>query len=219
MKNVVTAPVPVHTSPPTSMYDLVNDSSCRASLTPAEWEGVTKEIPLKTFKKGTFLLKEGQVVTTCFSVIQGCVREFYLMDGEERTTEFYTEGDSLSAAASRSQGTPAKQYWECIETTTLSVFTYEKEKELYRRFPRLESLCRVEVEEKFAAYQEAMAIYVNSTPEERYLNLLKNRPDLLDRVPQYQLASYIGVKPESLSRIRGRIRTVSRENYQRKALA
>lgn len=214
MQNAATAFLPTPASSPTSVYDLQNDLSCRASLTPAEWEAITKDIPIKTFKKGSFLLKEGQVVTTCYSVFKGCVREFYLMDGEERTTEFYTEGDSLSAAASRIQGTPAKQYWECLEATTLSVFTYEKEKELYRRFPRLESLCRIEVEEKFAAYQQAMAIYMNSTPEERYLNLLKNRPDLLDRVPQYQLASYIGVKPESLSRIRGRIRAVSRQQYK-----
>lgn len=211
MKNGSTTLLPAPLAPPQTLNDLGHDLECCALLTPAERDAITPEIPIKTCQKGTFLLREGQVVTTCYSIIRGCVREYFLMDGEERTTEFYTEGDSLSAAPSRIQGTPARQYWECLETTTLTVLTHEKEKDFYRRFPRLESLCRIEMEQKFAAYQAAMALYINSTPEERYLNLLKTRPDLLDRVPQYQLASYIGVKPESLSRIRGRIRAVGRQ--------
>ncbi len=211
MKNGSTALLPAPVSPPQMLNNLAPDLQCGASLTPAEREAITRDVPLKTCKKGTFLLREGQVVTTCYSIISGCVREYYLMDGEEKTTEFFTEGESLYAAPSRIQGTPARQYWECIEDTTLTVMSHEKEQELYRRFPRLESMCRIEVEQKFAAYQAAMALYMNSTPEERYLHLLKTRPDLLDRVPQYQLASYIGVKPESLSRIRGRIRAVSRQ--------
>jgi len=204
MNNVKTS-FSENTSAPKSLHDMMNDIGCSTFLTQEEMHIITKDIPIKTFKKGTYLLREGQMATTCYTIFKGCVREFYLKDGEEKTTAFYTEGDSLSSGVSGVQRTPAKQYWECIEDTTLSVFTYEKEKELYRRFPRLESLCRMEVEEKFGAYQQTMAIYINSTPEERYLNLLKNRPDLLDRVPQYQLASYIGVKPESLSRIRRRI--------------
>jgi len=215
MKNVVMPPFPAHTPPPKSVEDLRNDLVSVGLLTSAEMQAIIQDIPVKTFEKGTLLLRAGQISTTCYSVIKGCVREFYLMDGEERTTEFYTEGNSLISTVGRMPGTPTKRYWECIEPATLSVYTYEKEKELYRRFPRLESFCRIEVEEKFSNYQEAMAIYMNSTPEERYLTLLKNRPDLLDRVPQYQLASYIGVKPESLSRIRGRIRAVSRQKYKR----
>ncbi len=211
MKSAIATLSPAKTTPLKSVEELMNDLSCSVSLTPAEQQAINQDIPVKTFKKGAYLLREGQIITTCYTVLRGCVREYYLMDGEEKTTEFYTEGHSLSAADSRIQGTPAMQYWECIEDTTLSVFTLEKEKELYRRFPRLESLCRIGVEKKFALFQQAMAIYMNSTPEERYMNLLKTRPDLLDRVPQYQLASYIGVKPESLSRIRGRLRTVGRD--------
>ena len=76
---------------------------------------------------------------------------------------------------------------------------------MYRLFPRIESLCRIETEKKLGQFRELMAFYLASSPEERYLNLLNTRPNLLTRVPQYQLASYLGVKPESLSRIRGRI--------------
>jgi len=83
--------------------------------------------------------------------------------------------------------------------------TQEDENELFRRFPRFERISRIALEEELGNYQEMLANFMMSSPEERYLKLLKNRPDLLDRVPHYQLASYLGVKPESLSRIRKRI--------------
>ena len=61
------------------------------------------------------------------------------------------------------------------------------------------------MESELSKYQEMLATYKTDTPEQRYLNILKFRPELIQRVPQHQLASYIGVKPESLSRIRKRI--------------
>jgi CRP-like cAMP-binding protein len=69
----------------------------------------------------------------------------------------------------------------------------------------METLNRMGVEMELQKNQEAFAQFIMLGPEERYLNLLNNRPDLLDRVPQYQLASYLGITPESLSRIRKRI--------------
>jgi len=83
--------------------------------------------------------------------------------------------------------------------------TQENELELFRRFPRFESLSRRALEEKLGNYQQMLANYIIKSPEERYIDLLENRPELLGRVPHYQLASYLGVKPESLSRIRKRI--------------
>ncbi len=76
---------------------------------------------------------------------------------------------------------------------------------MFQVFPHFESICRVAVEDELGKNQEKLASYIIKSPEERYLELLETRPDLLDRVPQYQLASYLGIKPESLSRIRKRI--------------
>ncbi len=193
-----------------SLLDSINEIRGAFAMSPEELQAIKDDFPIKMLKKGTFLLREGQVASKCFYIYKGLVREYYLMDGEARTTAFYMEGDSLSSYASRMYKTPAKHYWECMEETTVSICTENAEKELFRQFPRFESLCRIGVEELFSQYQETMALYMISSPEERYLHLLKNKPELLDRVPQYQLASYIGVKPESLSRIRGRIRMVSR---------
>jgi CRP-like cAMP-binding protein len=89
--------------------------------------------------------------------------------------------------------------------SSLVVGNREKEENLYRRFPKLETISRKVMEKVFAEQQEIMSSYVTDSPEQRYLKLLTSRPDLFQKIPQYQLASYIGVKPESLSRIRKRI--------------
>lgn len=170
-----------------------------------EIQRIVTEVPIKTLKKGSLLLREGQLVQACYYVFKGCVREYYLVDGEEKTSEFYLEGDSMSDDLSKIERKPSRKYWECLEDTTLSVFTHAQEEKMFHLFPRIESLCRIETEKKLGQFRELMAFYRAASPEERYLNLLQTRPNLLTRVPQYQLASYLGVKPESLSRIRGRI--------------
>jgi len=81
----------------------------------------------------------------------------------------------------------------------------EKTKEMYRRFPRFEKMCRIKSEEDITKFQEKFSRYISSSPEERYVHLLETRPELIDRVPQYHLATYLGMKPESLSRIRKRL--------------
>ena len=170
-----------------------------------EIQRIVAEVPIKTLKKGSLLLREGQIPQVCYYVFKGCVREYYLVDGEEKTSEFYLEGDSISDDLGKIERKPSRKYWECLEDTTLSVFTQGQEEKMFRLFPFMETLCRIETEKKFGQFRELMAFYLGSSPEERYLNLLQTRPNLLNRVPQYQLASYLGVKPESLSRIRGRI--------------
>ena len=184
---------------------LIQDLHVYTPLQAEEIQRVVAEVTIKTVKKGSFLLREGQIPQVCYHVFKGCVREYYLVDGEEKTSEFYLEGDSISDDLGKIERRPSRKYWECLEDTTLSVFTQAQEEKMYRLFPSIESLCRIETEKKLGQFRELMAFYLASSPEERYLNLLNTRPNLLTRVPQYQLASYLGVKPESLSRIRGRI--------------
>ncbi|MFK7814524.1 MAG: Crp/Fnr family transcriptional regulator [Maribacter sp.] len=162
-------------------------------------------ITIKTFKKGEHLLREGDISAKSYSIISGCVRQYYVVDGEEKTTFFYTEGQSIFAPNSNSERIPAKYYLSFVEYTTLSIITLENQKEMFKRFPKLESMSRMSLQEELHNYQEMLATYITTNPEERYLNLLKFKPELLNRVPQYQLASYLGVTPESLSRIRKRI--------------
>ena len=101
---------------------------------------------------------------------------------------------------------------ECVEDTTCSVTTYAQEEAMYHKFPRFQELCRLTTEIELSEYQDRFATFMISTPEQRYLNLLKNNKQLIQRVPQYQLASYLGITPESLSSIRKRILIANNAN-------
>lgn len=164
-------------------------------------------IVVKRVKKGDFLIKEGQPIKASYHVFKGCVREYYDKEGEEKTVAFYTAGESLTDDGNTVNKPPSKVSWECISECIVSVFTFEVEKEMYRRFPRLESICRMGIEKQYSNYKTAINLYLSSSPLERYENLVKTKPELFQLAPLYQIASYLGVKPESLSRIRGRMRS------------
>jgi CRP-like cAMP-binding protein len=159
---------------------------------------------IKNFKKGTILLKEGNISNECYFILKGCIRSYYKRDGEEITVEFYTEEQAVTPS-SYGKKIASEHYLECMEDTIASVGTPELEIEMFKKYPQLESLARVLGEIMMSKHQESFADFKMASPEERYLNLLKDRPDLLQRVPQNQIATYLGIKPESLSRIRKRI--------------
>lgn len=175
------------------------------SLNRDEVKAIYDSINVSSVKKGTILLKEGAICKECYTVLTGCVRQYAIKDGEEKTTAFFTEGQAVASFSSYINGTPSKHTLVCMEDCTLTVGTKEKELEMIAEFPKLEAIIRSEIEKNAGIAQEDMATFMTSNPEKRYLNLLDKRPDLLNRVPQHQIASYLGVTPESLSRIRKRI--------------
>lgn len=170
-----------------------------------EIEAITSKIELKEYVAGNVLLREGMVSTMSYFNLKGCVRLYYLVDGEEKTTYFYTEKQFITSLRSFTTNTPADHYLECVEDCTLALIPFEVEKELLNSFPKLETFARIHLEQELANYQEMLSNHIMSNPEQRYLGLLQNRPDLLKRAPLYQLASYLGIKAQSLSRIRNRI--------------
>jgi CRP-like cAMP-binding protein len=175
------------------------------ALTDKEIKDIADNIPVQTFTKGTILLKEGDTADKCFFVLKGCVRQYHLVEDEEQTTAFFTEEQAVVSFASYSQQLPSKHYWSCVEDSVLVVGSLDYEQEMYRKFPKLAAITRALMEQDFGKTQEELVTFITSSPEERYRKLLADRPDLLGRVPQHQIASYLGVTPESLSRIRKRI--------------
>ena len=168
-------------------------------------EAIVESTFIRSYKRGTVLLEEGKISNECYFVIKGCIRSYYIKDGNEITTDFFTEEQSVTPSA-YGKKTPSAYYLECVEDTVAGVGTPNAEIEFYQKYPQLESLTRVLAEAIMAGQQDTLAEFKMTSPEERYLQLQKKRPDLIQRVPQYQLASYLGVTPESLSRIRIRIR-------------
>jgi CRP-like cAMP-binding protein len=186
-------------------HKLINYFNQIIPLSEDEKNAILETLTIKSFKKGAILLKEGETSSEAYFVLEGCVRQFYIVDGEELTNNFFTEEQWVVAIKSISQGIPSDHFIDCCTDCQLVVGNRDKEEELYRRFPKLETISRKVMELVFAEQQEIMAAYLTESPEQRYLRLLKTRPNLFQILPQYQIASYIGVKPESLSRIRKRI--------------
>ncbi len=158
----------------------------------------------RSVKKGTILLKEGQKSQEEYFVLKGCIRKYYIIDGEEKTTAFFTEMEGMVPHCVTSK-TPSEYYISCLEDTILTVTNPDMGVEMNIKFPKFEIMCRKLSEELLAKQQINFDEFKTSSPEQRYLNLLQKRPDLIQRVPQHQLASYLGIKPQSLSRLRARI--------------
>lgn len=173
-------------------------------LTDEDKKALTAMLDTRIFPKGTVLLREGEVSTDGFFVLKGCVRQYYMVDGEERTTAFFTEEQWLSYSNDPFNPKPSTFSLACVEDTSV-VWCNGDSLENSALDPKFETLGRLITEKELGRVQEAFARFVVSSPEERYVELLKSRPTLLNRVPQHQLASYIGVTPESFSRIRKRI--------------
>ena len=155
-------------------------------------------------KKGTVLLKEGQKTQDSFFVLKGCIRVYYIIDGEEKTTAFYTEMDVLTPHCVINKA-PSEYFISCVEDSILTVSNSDMGVEMNRKFPKFDIMCRMLSEELLAKQRIDFDEFKTTSPEQRYLNLLQKRPDLIQRVPQHQLASYLGIKPQSLSRLRARI--------------
>ncbi len=158
----------------------------------------------RSVKKGTTLLEKGQRSKDSYFVLKGCIRVYYLIDGEEKTTAFYTEMDALTPPCVVSKA-PSEYFVSCVEDTILTVSNSDMEAEANSKFPKFEIMCRMLSEELLAKERIDFDEFKTSSPEQRYMNLLQKRPDLIQRVPQHQLASYLGIQPQSLSRLRSRI--------------
>ena len=187
------------------MQDILFDFISKyISLTNAEKSVLLSLDIFRSLKKGTTLLEQGQKSKDSYFVLKGCIRVFYVIDGEEKTTAFYTELDALTPHCVISKA-PSEYFIRCVEDSILLITNTDMTVEVNSKFPKFDAMCRMLSEELLAKRQMDFDEFKTSSPEQRYLNLLQKRPDLIQRVPQHQLASYLGIKPQSLSRLRARI--------------
>jgi len=159
---------------------------------------------VRSYPKGAILLREGELAREGYFILKGCMRSYVLKEGEDRTIDFFIEEDSVLPLG-YGQDLPSSHFLECLEDTVAVVGTPEEEERLLSEYPQLKEVCLAMSEVMAAKFQASLARYRTSSPEERYLDLLERRPDLPRRIPQYHIASYLGVQPESLSRIRKRL--------------
>ena len=181
---------------------LINEISY---LTPKEKDVMVEETIIEEYEKGAILLRQGQVPTKCFMVVEGCVREYTLRNGEEKTTGFFTEGDKITPHTYSEDGDPSEHFLECLEDSVITTSDRNFEKRLLKLLPRLAEVMPEFVVEELKKAKSEWTRFVTSSPEERYVHLMETRPSLFNRVAHHQIASYLGMQPQSLSRIRKRV--------------
>jgi len=176
------------------------------TLDDTEQAAILNEIKVAAFPKGTVLLRQGEAPRECFFVIKGCIRQYAVDEaGREITSNFYTEEQAVMMLDRHHADATSKYTYACVEDCELVVGDLSAEQAMYAKHGQLGHMTRRMIELNFASMQEEFAAFVASSPEERFASLLRRRPGLIDRVPQHQLASYLGMTPESLSRIKKRL--------------
>jgi CRP-like cAMP-binding protein len=171
----------------------------------SELEIIMPYFEKKKFKKKSILLEIGKVSNEVFYLINGCIRLYCEKDGEELSTYFFTENMFAGSYDSFLSRRPSKVAIETLEESEVLVLTHEAQEKLYEIFPKMNEFIRKAIEQRFVLLHDLFISYLLNSPEERYLTLIKDRPELLQRIPQHQIASFLGITPVSLSRIRNRV--------------
>jgi len=166
---------------------------------------IAENSTLQFYPAGHQLLREGQFAKHCYFVVKGLIRSYYLEDGEEKVMDFFSELSPITPV-SYTTGQSSTYYISCIEDSILSISDKNHSEEFFERLPGMKDIGLQVLTDMNAKQQLSFDDFKNLEPKERYEKLLETRPDLVNRVPQYMIASYLGIQPQSLSRIRKRIR-------------
>lgn len=174
-------------------------------LTKEEIEALGDLMTIKEVKKNSVIVAQGQVCNECFFVLKGCLRQYVCADGTEKTIAFYTEQQAVNFFTNQGSQTASDSILCSLEDTTLLIGDPENDQEFFTKFPKLADITRKMIEKDFGKTQHSFAKFIANSPEERYLHFMKENKDLLNRVPLHLIASYLGMTPVSLSRIRKRV--------------
>ncbi len=166
------------------------------------WLQVYRKIELK---KGEALVSPGQLVEHFYYVAQGCIYYYKLEDGEQKVLEFYTDDVFFTDLPAYVRGTPSNYYLKASENTVVYAIKKSDTEMSFSKSHQLERFGRLSMQEAFMKIFTRVERLSSRTNEERYLRLLEKRPDLFQRVPQYLIASYLGLTPVGLSKIRKRL--------------
>lgn len=187
------------------MFDTVKKNLSNLSLSPEELTTFLSFLTTKTIKKYDFFLKEGEVCNHVAFVNKGLVRFYFMKDEKEHISDFKLTGEWISNYGSFLSKEKSLFYIDAVEDTELFLLSYTDMQKMYDIGKTYERIGRLMVEQVFLRTINRHVSMLIHNPEERYVKLLEEKPYLFERVPLKQIASMLGIEPESLSRIRKRI--------------
>ena len=178
----------------------------KVALTETEWQRTIKSLEFQCARAGELLVREGEVCQRLYFANKGFIRFFVLDDNGKDTTKFLTpEHQLFTSHESFSSQTPAHENIEALEDTELLTLSYTALQLLYDDVPKWHTFIRRVVQAANITVERMYMDTIRLTAEERYRLLLQNEPDTALRVPLKHIGSYLGVTPESLSRIRKKL--------------
>lgn len=191
------------------MYDLFfRKFNEMVPLSEEESETIRKHLTPKKLRKKQYLLQEGDVSKFIAFVEKGALRSYSIDEkGGEHIIQFALEGWLISDLASFHTGQPSTYTIDALEDCELVLISRAANEELLQTLPRYETWLRLQLTGAYISLQKRLTSVFSLTLEERYSSLIQTYPDIVQRVPQHMIASYMGLTPETLSRVRRRIRT------------
>jgi CRP-like cAMP-binding protein len=175
-------------------------------FSPKEKQTISEALTIRDVPKNYTLVDLGDVAKETFFINKGCLRFYYLTEtGNEITGFIFQENMFAGSHESFFSQVPSVQILETLEDSELLVMTYEDLNRFYEIIPRMNVFVRKLLEQRMSHAQKVVASLIMNKPEERYSSMLELYPQLVNRIPQQVLATYLGITPVSLSRIRKRI--------------
>ncbi len=188
------------------MYEVVTQSlRALVDFTDEELFGFMQKLKPLRLKKHSFYLKPGQVCQSMVIIHQGALRYFLRNEKGDQTLGFAFEGEWLGDYESFLLKSPTHCYIEALEDTDIFMLSYTDMQQLYDKSQRFERFGRLIAERLFIETAKSKSKLLTQTAEDRYLELLTNQPQIFERLPLALIASYLGIQPQSLSRIRARV--------------
>ena len=174
-------------------------------LSEQDVDNIERYVDFMELKRRDFLVTEGQVSRCNYFVEKGCIRMFYINNKMvEKTTQFALETWWLSDYFSFSKQTSSLYYIQAIEKSMVVAIDYQRQDELFALVPQLERYFRIMMQRALAASQLRVKLIYEYSKEEMYALFVSSYPQFFQRVPQYMIASYLGLTPEYLSELRKR---------------
>lgn len=180
----------------------------KIQLTAEEEQLLSSFFVPKKLRKKQYLLQEGDICKHVAFVNSGILRSFTVNEkGNEYIMQFAFEGWWISDQFSFISGEPSLVYIEALEPTEILLLSKDSREEMFNRLPKIERFFRILLENHLVSLQRRLMHSISYPAEIRYRQLLEIRPDIAQKVPQHMIASYLGITPETLSRIRKQIAT------------
>jgi len=188
------------------LLNLINNIKKSISLSSEAEQYIYSISNEKKVLKGEVLIREGQTVNKTFFVTQGCLRSFCIeKEVKEHTLQFAIKDWWISDFMAIYNNEPASLAVECITDSNVIEFNAKKLNEIYLQFPEFEAFQRKNLERHVVSLHKRILNQLQLTAHDRYNLFLKQYPDIEQFTPNYHIASYLGITPESLSRIRKEI--------------